>query len=314
MSIVPLLVALAGPGLGQPVQPVPTPGFSVEALADRAAPPASLADARERAAESDSLRAAFTLDPAAAWRTLSDGEAETLHRALGPDRPLSDADLTWFMRSAAVRVAGDDLAGLYNPLADVWLLLRFARSGGVLRVADAALVAGDVLRPRAEAASWTSSAGLYGVALAEADSRAAARFAVLPAVASSDLLFNALTERREEQRGRALSAIRRWVASLSPWGSNQARGDAWRALHPDLSEGGPGAGAAARLPMAVRASLAPAAAIEGPDGPSLLLVSPLYPSLYVTADYDPALSRPQLAILNLANAPLPADLAGGEIP
>jgi len=303
-------------------QSAPT-GFSAEELARRtatadtaeaSAPRAGLTpEQRERGAQSDTLRAGFVLDPAVAWETLSPDEADVLHRAFGPDRATAGAEIAWFMRGAAVRAAGEDLAGLYHPVADVWLLLHWERAGGVPRVIDAALVPGDALRPPAEAAAWTGDGRNYALALAEADARATARFAALPTVTDSGFLFAALAADRPVHRERALAALRQWVGSLASWAVEPVRRDAWRALHADLSRGGATAGPAASLPMAVRASLAPAAAIEGPDGVSLLLVSPLYPTLYVTADFGPAGAggRPQLSILNLANAPLPAGLAEG---
>lgn len=300
-----LLAAAAA--TAQPAPTAPPQGFNAEALAQRLArSDAASAEARERAAETDLFRAGFTLDPARAWATLSNNEAETLHRALGPERGWEAAELAWFMRGAAVRVAGEDLAGLYNPVADVWLLLRWERAGGGLRIVEAALVPGASVRPAAEAGAWTGSGALYGIALAEADALAAVRFVQLPGSVGSDLLFSGVAEARNELRGRAHGAIRRWVGGLAAWSSDPARRSAWAALHRRLLDGGSGAGAAARLPTQVRASLTPVAAIDVHGAPSLLLVSPLYPSLYVTADFPAGVgARAELNILNLANAAPP---------
>ncbi|MEI9905019.1 MAG: hypothetical protein WDN06_14440 [Asticcacaulis sp.] len=55
------------------------------------------------------------------------------------------------------------------------------------------------------------------------------------------------------------------------------------------------------LPVKVRASLIPMAALHHDGGDSLLLVSPLAPQMVVAADYGRA-GRPDLSLVNLANA------------
>ena len=272
-----------------------------------------LAEAREKRAEADTLRAAFVLDPTAAAAVLSEDERVVLDTAFGPPTQLRDAELRWFMRSASVRVTpgSKGMSGLYNPIADVWLLLDWSRVGGSWRLIEAALVPGAELRPEPESASWRDAPGLYTVALANAKALAAARFDQLPEVTANKDLFAALAARRRTLQRRSFERIDAMLGSVGTWIRDPAH--SWAALRREVVEGKAAPTMSSLpLPIVVRASLTPAAAIMRPDGASLLLVSPLDPDIVVTADFADTSStgRATLGLINLGNAILPAENSG----
>ena len=285
----------------------PEQGFSVEALAIGAATATpDPAQARERAAATDRLRARFVLDPGAAWRSLSGDERERLRLAWGPGDPATGAALVWFMRGAIVRVAGEDLSGLHNPLADVWLVLRWRTVGGGLRLSDAFLVPGDQFRPDGMP-GWPQRSEPYAAALAAASAEAAVGFVSLPDRLSSDALVDAIAGQRETLRAQALATIRPWLGSLRRWGPG------WAALRARLVATDAGDPALSSLPQLVRATMAPAGSIERPDGVSLLVVSPLYPSLFAALEWpdSAATGTPTIRLLDLG-ARSAAGASGGS--
>ena len=129
-----------------------TSGFTADDLSNAAragAEDQATVTARQLAAATDTLRAAFVLNPETAWTTLTRDERNTLQTALGPDVIHRPVELAWLMRGAAVRVGNaqaGEISALYNPVGDAWLLLGWARASVEWRVINAALVPGSRLR------------------------------------------------------------------------------------------------------------------------------------------------------------------------
>ena len=290
-----LILALA---LAAPAQAQDTKGFTagdLSAAARAGRPSPALADMREFAAQTEVVRAGFVLDPAGAWGLLSPSEARTLHVAFGPQRPTGDDAIQWFMRGAEASAGNGDMTGLYNPLADVWLVLRWDRIGGRPRIADAVFLPGSAVNGGG-GQTWTQSPGPYADALARNAAVAHIAFALL----DSGPFFDAFASVKTPASDQAYQSVTAWMGSLRPWGEDKARLKQWQALHRDLAEGKTG-GTVAALPPKVRATLVPMGAITSADGPALLLVSPLAPQMVVAADYN-GHGRPKLSLINLANA------------
>lgn len=266
------------------------------------------AAARRQAAATDMLRAAFVLDMASAWRGLAPDERAQLRLAVGPEAPVTAPALGWFMHGAAVRVAGADLAGLYNPIADVWLVLHWRASAGAPRIAAAFLVPGAALRPANEAGRWSESDGPYTAALATADARAAARFLELGEAGPADALVDWLGPQRAALRQQAFAQIAPWLGGLQSW----QRSDGWTRLRTRLVAADGFAASLSAMPLAIRRSLIPLGAMRGADGNSLLLGSPLAPGRIVAVDNPDPGGRPSIQLVDLTAAGRPGSAAGGS--
>ncbi|MEI9905452.1 MAG: hypothetical protein WDN06_17055 [Asticcacaulis sp.] len=294
-------LALAALAFALPVHATDTKGFTAGDLAAAARagrPDAALADAREHLAQTETLRAAFVLSPAGAWTLLSADEARTLRLAFGGQRPLGDGAVQWFMRGASGVSNGDGLTGLYNPIADVWLTLRWQRIGGSMRIVDAAFTPGALVRDSDDDTPWTEAPGAYADALAHGTAAARISFRGLP----GEPFFRTTGPIRGVAADQAFATVTRWMETLRPWGEDKTRLAQWKTMHRQLAEGKVG-GTLADLPPRVRATLAPMAAITRPDGVSLLLMSPLAPNLVVAADYGAdGKGEPGWELVNLANA------------
>jgi len=276
-----------------------TRGFSADdlAAAARAAHPAeALADAREYVAQTETLRAAFVLGPAAGWKLLSASEARNLRLAFGPSHPAEDDALQWFMRGASAGAGDGAMTGLYNPLADAWLILRWQRIGGAPRIADAVFLPGAALRDVSDRTPWTERPGRFTDALAGNTAVARLTFAALDA----NRFFATVAPLKAQAGDEAFASITPWLGSLRPWGEDKVRLAQWKTLHRRLAGGQTGAPVSS-LPPQIRASLIPMGAIRHDGGDALLLVSPLAPQILVAADYG-ARSTPDLYLVNLANA------------
>lgn len=287
----------------------PAGGFSADDLAGRMSGAADTRIAgatRERAAATDMLRAAFVLNMAAAWRGLAPDDRGQLRLAVGPEAPVTAPALGWFMHGASVRLSGRELAGLYNPIADVWLVLHWRSSAGAPRIAAAFLVPGAALRPADEAVGWNTSDGPYAAALATADARAAARFIELGEAGPPEALVDRLARERVALRGRAFAQIVPWLGGLQSW----QRSAGWTRLQPRLVAADGFAASLSSLPAAVRRSLIPLGAIQRADGGSLLLGSPLAPGRIVGIDNPEG--RASVQLVDLTGAARPAAATGGS--
>lgn len=261
---------------------------------------------RPLAAATDMLRVAFVLDTVAAWQGLAPDDRAQLRLAIGPEQERTAAALGWFMYGAAVRIARDDLAGLYNPIADVWLVLHWRVSAGAPRLAAAFLVPGAALRPDAEARRWSESGEPYAAALVTADARAAARFTELGEAGPAYALIEWLAPQRMTLRQQAFAQLTPWLDGLQEW-----RRDAdWRRLRARLVAANGFAAGLSSLPPAVRRSLIPLGAMRRGGVPSLLLGSPLAPGRIVVID-NSAAGRPAIELVDCSDGGRAAAAAGG---
>lgn len=294
-------------------------GFSTDdlAAAAEAAPlDAQIATARQLAAATATIRAAFVLNPATADTLLSRDERMVLERALGMDDGDQAVRIAWLMRASAVRVGlspSADVTALYNPVADAFLLLRWARASGEWRIVAAALTPSARLLPQADAADWTVQQGEFLTALARTHNRALNQFALLTKTYSATDLFLALLPHRATDQAQVYGRIDTWLGTLIGWRGDAAQLSAWQALHKSIVEGRESGFLVADraqvlnvtgLPVAIRGSLTPVAAIAHDAGSSLLLVSPLFPELLIAADFAApgVMDLQALALVNLARS------------
>lgn len=282
-------------------------GFTAEDLVAAGKPggdTALSAQARQLAAATDTLRAAFVLNPETAWTTLTPDERAALQAALGPDAIDRPIELAWLMRSAAVRVgnlAAGPITALYHPVGDAWLLLGWARASGEWRVTNAALIPGSRLRNVDEAGDWTTASGPTLTALGAAHVGALGRFVAMTDNVSANDLFIALATTRQEDSEAVYTRAGQWLSTLAGWKRDDDRAKSYALLHTSLVKGDASTGAAANLPTPVRASLTPVGAITQDDGSALLMASPLFPELMVAANFDAAgTSFKTLSVVNLA--------------
>jgi len=288
-----ILSACAGALLlaGAPeASPDAAPGFTAADLAAAATGARNgeergLRAARAILAQTETLRAALMLNPDAAMAALPESERAILAAALGPDDGALSARLGWFARSAVVRVApgaGLGAAGLYNPIADAWLLVRWDALGGALRLTEAAVADGPQLRPARDGAFWIEAGA--GDARALAAQRTAA-FAAFDRVfrRGGDAIFDNAGDPVLSGRAAVWAKCDRWLAGLAAWGADPARAAQVRRTRAALTEG-PASAAGRRLglpngldalPPRLRATMAPVAAWETPGGAMLLFASPL---------------------------------------
>ncbi|MBL8542252.1 MAG: hypothetical protein JNJ63_00450 [Hyphomonadaceae bacterium] len=245
-----------------------------------------LRTARAIYAQTETLRAALLLNPDAAMYALSPGEREILSGAFGPDDGRLSARIGWFARGATVRVApGDALgtAGLYNPILDAWLVVRWNVLGGVLRLTDAALADGAVMRPQGEAATWIGAGAGDPAALAGQRDAASARFDEAFSQYGPDALFVALANPAAARRQEVWARTDRWLAGLAAWGASHERARRVERVHEALVEGPMSASgrrmglprALDAMPPRLRATMAPIAAWSTPESEHLLFMSPL---------------------------------------
>lgn len=261
---------------------------------------------RQLAAATDTLRAAFVLNPETAWTTLTPDERAALQAALGPDAIDKPVELAWLMRSASVRVgnlAAGPITALYHSVGDAWLLLGWARAAGEWRVINAALIPGSRLRSVDEAGDWTTASGSTLAALGAAHIGGLNRFVAMTDSSSADDLFIALAATQQEDSAAVYTRAGQWLGTLAGWKRDNERAKSYASLHASLVKGDASIGAAANLPTPVRASLTPVGAIAQGDGSALLMASPLFPELMVAANFDAAgTSFKTLSLVNLARA------------
>ncbi|MEI9905018.1 MAG: hypothetical protein WDN06_14435 [Asticcacaulis sp.] len=163
-------LVLAALVLALPAHAADTKGFTagdLTAAARAGRPDPAMADAREQLAHTEAMRAAFVLSPAArgnccpptkraisAWRSAHLGRWATT--------PCNGS-----CAGASSSANSGDVTGLYNPIADVWLVLRWQRVGGAPRIADAVFLPGSALRDSTDRTPWTERPAAYADALAE---------------------------------------------------------------------------------------------------------------------------------------------------
>lgn len=225
-------------------------------------------------AATDRLRAGFALDPQTAWQALEDGDRGVLFEAFGPFDRLTEFRLGWFFRSsisAGTSMDAGARTSLYNPAADIWLVLDWRQVGGEARLSSAHLAA----RGTGSLPDWSNQGGAWGHALGNSTAAAFRAFGEEGQVATAG--SNSL----------ALSRIDSWLGSIAALHGSANWQQRWKGVQQKLNATKQ-SGALAELPLPVRRSLAPMGFVARADNESVVLVSPLYPELVVLADFDAA--------------------------
>jgi hypothetical protein len=289
----------------------PTVGFTAVDMAEaakRAAPEQWLGNARESYVQAEIVRAAFVQDASKAWATLSPDERAAMTSAIGPSSNRTGLELVWFLRNAstqATQMDGSRLTGYYNPLADVWMLVKWAQVGGTWRIGDAILVPASALSTHTQPTIWTQSPGGYVAALQTSFADATGKFGEQMVNYTPETVMKGLIAKRITLRTQALAQIDGWLGTLSNWFTRPETRKATQQLGNQIIHGNEREAAqVATLPAIVRSSLSPAGVVKRPSGLSVLLISPLYPRLIVTADYrgDDVRQKPTLGLITLGGA------------
>jgi hypothetical protein len=257
-------------------------GFTAEDMAKsaRTAPQdGQIKAARTLFAETEMLRAAFVINPTRTFVALSPNERDVLQRAADPSTERRMLALQWFMRGGIAKASIIDnalLSGIYHPVAQVWMLIRWDRRGERWRVADAAFVPAAVLAEPGASDSVDIAAG-YGQATRD--------FARV----TEDWAIPTILATRIGDRGAAQAAaferIDTAVATLGRLYGEVVPARALAGLRKSFAEQADAMSAARALPSQARATLAPIAATRTADGVTVWLSSPLVPSSLLAADW-----------------------------
>lgn len=246
------------------------------------------------AEESAALRAAFIFNPGDVGGLVGEQGQRALAMSLGAGSPEHTARLSWFMRGATTRIArpsgGAVVVGYYNPIADMWLLTRWAEVAGSWRLGEAAVLRGVDFADGQASPPWVAqpTADLGGV-LAQNLAAFDARFSGPdPTGAFADAIAHPAGRLLDDQAAHRLSSIA------------ARRDDArrWRAVEQvrrriiDHAAAIPGGAGVAAMPDRVRQTLTLAAVLPGQGRRWLVFVSPLAPQIVVIAEADgPRLQR-----------------------
>ncbi len=256
--------------------------------------------ARQIAARTEILRAVMATNMPGAQRRISRDEMQVLTIALGKPTPTRDIMFSWLMRSGVTTAANGEISGIYSPLADAWLVLRWAQLGGSPRLVDAALVRGTSLRPVDTQPDWRTSRAPFAAAVLQTKLQAVDSFASLPDALPAPRLFRLLGAMRDAERVAVLDRTGEMLGGISAWsranGASIAAVERMIRKHPDLS--------LLTLPERVRADLSPMAVITSPQGTLLVLQSPVYPAKTVIASFADAGAAPVLSLIDLAPSPI----------
>ena len=273
--------------------PILSSGFNaadMEAAARNSTNQAVLDQAKESVLHAEILRAKFVIDGNKTWETLSFDEAFILAQALGPKSAENDIALAWFFRTSstqATRYDGSNVTGFYNPIADVWLLVKWAKIGGALRIADAILTPTTGFDAANGAIDWTQNTANYGSALRQTYFSKREVFGALTQEYSSDTIFEKLEADRDLLRNQSFEKLSQWVSALGALVNDESTKENIRNIRNTLIEAkGRNTDSFGGLPLSVRSTLEPAAIISRKDGKSIILISPLYPLSIVSADFE----------------------------
>jgi hypothetical protein len=257
-------------------------GFTLDEMANfaREAPQDDqIKAARKLFAETETLRAAFVINPARTFSALSSSEREVLQLAANPSTERRMLALHWFMRGGIAKASIIDnalLSGIYHPVAQVWMLIRWDRSGGRWSVADAAFVPANALADgaRADPADLPSS---YQRAIADF-------VQVTQDIAVPTIMGSRIGDRTVAQAA-AFERIDAVVATLGRLYGEPAQVRALAGLRKSFGEQSDTMSAARALPSQARISLAPVAATRTANGVRVWLSSPLASSTLLAADW-----------------------------
>ncbi|MCX7864843.1 MAG: hypothetical protein N2423_07400 [Novosphingobium sp.] len=295
------MAAFMSPGSAEAVQGTPsTPDAipseqedSAQLLRDEAESPVSPA---KIAARSESLRMALAIDMEAIPNALLREELEVLTAAFGP--PTEDRDIlaSWLMRGGLVTATGEGLSGIYNPLADAWLLMGWRKIGGSARLVWAALTKGHMLRP-ANQPDWVESGGPLDDELFRVSRQSLSSLASVPDELGTDGLVELVERFRGAEGGMVLDRARAMAGALAGWASANTN----LLKHVNAEALSCSCRALRALPMRTRETLSPLAVLSGPEGEVLVLQSALEPKTMVLASIQKEKrKRPDFLALNLA--------------
>jgi hypothetical protein len=228
------------------------------------------------ATDTETLRAAFVLNPETAWTLMTASERMALQTAFGNVAAARSVEIAWFMRGASTAVGNNGMSGLYNPLADAWLLMVWARVGGVPRVVQAALVPAERLGP---GEGFTAREGDVGAALAAARTDRLAQFEDLTTNATAGAILSALAPTRIADRTIVIDRAARWLATLAGWQQAPGQPEAWARLRAEMLRGRKRGHELALLPKVARETMTPVGVVTHGGGEAVLMMSPLSPAL-----------------------------------
>lgn len=255
---------------------------------------------RRIAARTEILRAVLATNMPNAKHRISPDELRVLTTAMGAPTQSRDVAVSWLMRSGMTTVADGEISGIYSPLADSWLVLRWAQIGGSQRLIDAALVRGTSLRPADTQPDWRTSEAPFAAALLQAKLQAMDSFAALPRALGAPRLFALLGAMRNIERAAVFERSGEMLGGISAWSRNNrsslAAVDRLIRKRPDT--------AMLALPERVRKDLGPMAVIASPQGTLLVLQSPVYPAKTVIATFADPGAEPALSLIDLAPPPV----------
>ena len=242
-------------------------------------------DAVEARNATEVLRLQLTYNPQATIQALPDDLRQKVISAFGETGAKRQYQIGWLM-SGAIAKPGKAAyqTRLYNPLAQVWIDLSWAKDGEGLKLSA-------IETSIAKVDDWSSQTGPYLMALGHA--YAAAVNNGLSDASVGDALF---------------TVSDKWIQGLADWVLSPAKSGAVKSLQGLISAGecqkyGVDGTVIDSLPAAVRASFAPITGFHTKSGGAVLLSSPLYPQIIVAADFDNA-AKPKLkniTLLNLGN-------------
>lgn len=230
------------------------------------------------AARSESLRSALALEMGLIQEELSREELAILTAAFGP--PTEDRDIiaSWLMRGGLTTATDQGLSGIYNPLADAWLLMGWRTVGGSPRLVWAALAKGHMLRP-ADQPDWVESDGLLDDELSRISRQSLNSLSSVPDQLGTDGLVE-LVERFRGAEGKVVfDRARAMVGALAGWSS--ANTNLLKRVNAEVVSCS--CRALRALPMRIRETLSPLALLSGPEGEILVLQSALDPQRMVLA-------------------------------
>lgn len=263
--------------------PALSSGFTAEDMAQaaRQAPQdEQIKAARTLFAETETLRAAFAINPTRTFGALPVQERDVLARAADPSTERRMLALQWFMRGGIAKASIIDnalLSAIYHPVAKVWLLIRWNRSAERWRVVDAAFV---------PASSLAETPPDVPLDLADGYRRTTADFGRLTEDLAIPTIFASRIGDRASARAAAFEQIDAAIASLGRFYGEPLQARALASLEKALEQ--PNAdwtSAALMLPAQARASLAPVAATRTTSGVTIWLSSPLAPATLIAADW-----------------------------
>jgi hypothetical protein len=236
-------------------------------------------------AATESVRRGLAVDASELLTRPFIAEGGALSTALGPIDPASMPLLSRFATNAIARAAGPEATGLYNPIADVWLLMRWRMQNGRPILTSAVWADGGALR--GDDVRWWDASGSFGDALVGGWQRSAAAFdqrfraaGTMPPLAPLDA--RATVARRLAQLEQGVLG----VEADSRLASRLERARRTHLANPRSSAGDPVALQVDALPATIRASTRLAAVFRRPNGLSAAYASPLRPDLVFFLNLD----------------------------